>query len=63
MALAHFRILIRNIFNKYPYIVQEEAPLTTLDRKSTLFMAKNGKDIKHTRKFSRRIRFVRNSEK
>ena len=60
MALAHFRMLIHELFNKDPDIIPEEAPLIVLDSKSAIFMAKNGKDTKHTRHLLRRIHFVRN---
>ena len=41
-------------------MVPEEAPLIVLDSKSAMFMANNGKDIKHTRHIARRIHLVRN---
>ena len=63
MALAHFIMLIRELLNKYPDIVPEEAPLVVLDSKSAICMAKSGKDTKHTRHIARRIYFVRNGEK
>ena len=63
MALAHFRMLIREFLNKYTDIVLEGYPPTFLDSKSAIFMAKNGKDTKHTRHIARRIHFVRNGEK
>ena len=63
MALPHFRILIHELFNKDPDIVPEEAPLVVLDSKSNMWMAKNGKDTKHTRHITRRMNFVRNGEK
>ena len=44
-------------------MIPEEAPLAVLDGKSTMCMAKNGKDIKHTGHIARRINFVRNGEK
>ena len=44
-------------------MVQKEAPLIVLDRKSAMFMAKNGKDTKHTRHIASRMHFVRNGEK
>ena len=44
MALAHFRMLIHELLNKDPDIVPEEAPLIVLDSKSSMCMAKNGKD-------------------
>ena len=60
MALAHFRMLINELLNKDPDIVTEEASLVVLDSKSTMCMAKNGKDTKHTRHISRGIHLVRN---
>ena len=62
MALAHFRILIHELLNKYPDIFPEEAPIIILDSKYDVCMAKNGKDTKHTRQIYRRINFVRNGE-
>ena len=35
-ALANFRMLIRELLNKDPDIVPEEAPLIVLDRKSAV---------------------------
>ena len=58
MDLAHFRMLIHELLNNYPYIVPEEAPLIVLDSKSAMCMAKNGKDTKYTRHLSKRIYFV-----
>ena len=46
-----------------PYIVPEEAPLIILDSKSSVFMAKDVKDAKHTRNIDRRLHCVRNGEK
>ena len=63
MALAHFRMLIRELLNKDPDIVPKESPLIVLDIKSDMFMANNDKDIKHTRQIARRMHFVRNGEK
>ena len=63
MALAHFRMLIHELLNKYPDIVPEEDPLIVLDSKSAMCMAKNGKDTKHTIHIARRIHFLRNGEK
>ena len=62
MALAHFRMLIHELLNKDPDIVPEEAPLIVLDSNYDIFMAKNGKDIKHTRHIARIMHFVRNGE-
>ena len=44
-------------------MIPKEAPLIVLDNKSAMWMAKNGKDTKHTRHISRRMHFVRNGEK
>ena len=63
MALAHFRMLIHELLNKDPDTVPEEDPLIILDSKYDIWMAKNGKDTKHTRHIARRINFVRNGEK
>ena len=57
MALAHFRMLIYELLNKDPDIVTEEAPLIVSDSKSSMFMANNGKDTKHTRHIARIIHF------
>ena len=62
MALAHFRMLIHELLNKDPDIVPEEDPLIILDGKSSVCMAKNGKDTKHTRHISRRVHLVSNGE-
>ena len=63
MALAHYRILIHELLKKDPYIVPEESPLIILDSKSAVFMAENGKDIKHTSRISRIVHLLRNCEK
>ena len=63
MALAHFRMLVHELFNEDPDMVPKEAPLIVLDRKSAMCMAKIGRDTKHTRHISRRIHFVRNGDK
>ena len=63
MALTHFRMLIHELLNKYPYIVPEEAPPILLGSKSDMCMANNFKDTKHTRHVARRINFVRNGKK
>ena len=41
-------------------MVPEEAPLIVLDSNSTIGMANNGNDTKHTRQISRIFNFVRN---
>ena len=61
MDLAHFRMLIREFFNKDPDKVPEEAPLVVLDSKSAMCMANNCKDAKHTRNIVGRMCFVRNA--
>ena len=63
MALAHFRMLIHEFLNEDPDMVPKEAHLIVLDIKSSVCMAKNGKDIKHTRHITRRMHFLRNGEK
>ena len=63
MALAHFIILIHELLNKDQDIVPEEDPLIVLDSKLSMYMAKNGKDTKHTRHISRRMHFVSKGEK
>ena len=63
MALAHFRVLNHEFLNKVPDIVPEKAPLIILHSKSTICMANNGKDAKHTRHIARIMNFVRNGEK
>ena len=63
MDLAHFRILIHELLNKYLDIVPEEANLVVLDIKYAVFMAKNVKDTKYTSHISRRAHFLINGEK
>ena len=63
MALAHFRMLVHEILNEDTDIVPKEAPLIVLDSKSSMYMAKNGKDTENTRHIARRMNFVRNGEK
>ena len=60
--LAHFRMLIRALLNKYPDIIPDSAPLIILHSKSDVCMDKNGNDTKHTSHISRRVHFVRNGE-
>ena len=60
--LSILRILINELFNKYPDIVPEEAPLIILYSKFSVCMAKNGKYIKDTRHISRITCLVRNGE-
>ena len=63
MTLANFRMLINELLNKDPDIVPEEAPMIVLNSKSAMYMAKNGKDTKHTRNISRIMHLLRNGEK
>ena len=44
-------------------MVPKESPLLKFDSNSSVCMANNGKDIKHTRHITRRVNFVRNGEK
>ena len=60
MALAHFRILVHELFNEDPDMVPKETPLIVLDRKSAMCMDKNGRDTKHTRHITSRMHFLRN---
>ena len=60
MDLAHFMLLIHELFNKDTYIVPEEAPIIILDNESPVCMSNNGKDAKHTSHISSRMHFVRN---
>ena len=60
MDLAHFRMLVHELLNKDPNIVPEGAPLIVLDSKSTMCMAKNGKNTKNTSHIIRIMSFVRN---
>ena len=63
MDLAHCRMLIHELLNKYPYIVPEEDLLIILDIISAVCMDRNGKDTKNTSHISRRVNLVRNGEK
>ena len=63
MALAHFRMLFHELLNKDPGIVTEEAHMIIFDSKSSVCMAKNGKDNKHARHIASIVHFVRNGEK
>ena len=56
-------MLIYELLNKDPDIVSEEALLIVLDSKSSMCMANNGKDTKHTRHIARRMHFVRDGER
>ena len=63
MTLAHFRMLIHELLNKDPGIVLEESQLIILYSKSTMCMAKNGKDTRHTRHIARGMNSLFNGEK
>ena len=56
-------MLIIELLNEDPDMVPKEAHLIVLDSKSSICMAKNGKDTKHTRHSAKIIHFVRNVEK
>ena len=62
MDLVHLRVLIHEWLNKDTDIVPEETAIITLDSKSSVFMANNGKDNNNTRRIARRVHFVRNGE-
>ena len=57
MASAHFMMLINELLNKVTDIVPEEPSPIILDSKSSMCMAKNGKDTKHTRHIARIMHF------
>ena len=63
MDLVNFRMLIHELLNNYPYIVPDGLPLFIFDSESDVWMAENGKDIKHNRHIDRRVNFVRNGDK
>ena len=56
-------MFIHELLNKDTDIVPWEAPLIVLDIRSAMYMAKNGKDTKHTSHIARRMNFVRDREK
>ena len=62
-AVRTFQDVIHEFLNKDPDMVPEEAPLIVLGINSSMCMAKNGKDTKHTKHIVRGIHFVRNGEK
>ena len=55
-------MLIHEFLDKDPDIFLEETPLIVLGSKSSMCMAKNGKDTKHTRHIARGMIFLRNGE-
>ena len=60
--LEHFRMINTKLFNWDLDVVPKKLPLFILDTKSAIFMAKNSKDNKRTRKISRKMYLVRNGE-
>ena len=57
-------MMLNNKFlNKDLYFISGQAPLIILDIKSAEYMAKNGKDTKHTTHISRNMPYLRNGEK
>ena len=62
-GFINFKDVNSSIFEQNPGIVPEESPMIVLYNKSSMCVANNGKDTKHTRHIVRRIHLVRNSEK
>ena len=62
MDLANLRMLVHELLNKYPDIVPQKVSLIILDSKSSVFIASNDKDTKHTRHIVRIVHFVNNGE-
>ena len=56
-------MLVHELLNEDPYMVPKEASLIVLDSKYAMYMAKNGRDTKHTRHIARRMYLVRNGQK
>ena len=63
MALAHFRMLVHELFNKDPDIVPEESPMIVLYSNHAMFMDNNCKDTKQARHITRGMHFERDREK
>ena len=59
MNLSHFKMINNELLNKDPYVVSKKSPIIIMDSKSSVCMAKNGNDTKHTRHISIRMHFVR----
>ena len=57
MSLSHLIMINNELLNKYPNVFPEQAHLIMLDSKSAIYMDKNGKDTKHTRKIYRRMNY------
>ena len=62
ITLSRFRMLIQEFLNKDLDIVPEKVPLIILDSKSSVCMANNSKDTKHTRHISRGVHSLKNEE-
>ena len=58
MVLANFIMLNNDIMNKDPYVVPYQAPIVIIDKISSVCMANNGKNTKHTRHICIRMHFV-----
>ena len=63
MAPENFRMIKNDFLDKYPYVVTEQALLIILGIKSSVCMAKNIKETKHTRQISIIMHFVRIGER
>ena len=59
IALVNFNMLNIELLKKYLVVVAEQATSIILYSKSALCMDNIGKDTKHTRRISRRIRLLR----
>ena len=55
-------MLNNELLNKDTYVVPEQAPIIILDEKSTVCMANNGNDTKHTIRIDIIMHSVRNDE-
>ena len=62
MTLSRFIIINNELMNKYTYVFPKQSHIIILDRKSSLCMAPNGKDTKHTRYIDRIMYLFRNFE-
>ena len=62
MDLSHFRMLVHELLNKYLYIVPEKVSIIILDSKSSVCIASNDKDTKHTRHIFIIVNLVKNGE-
>ena len=60
MVLAYFRMLNIEFLNNELDVVTEQPHIIILDRKSALYMANNGKDIKQTKRIARIMHFLGN---